>query len=250
MLGIMNYDSASYGQLIDNILKTQSVLVFCLLISSFYLATNAYAGFITVFTAFMFAAFIGVTYYGIRLSPSRTFYGAILGACIVLLIVSLQLAIFWGQYSGCLSMDSGIVYTGMPSVAPTEAPVSRMLYAQEDQQQFQEQIDVSDLIQLTTSSLLSIDSSKESSTSRYLRNTISVVCYHKKAMKSVCAFSVFMFLSYIALIYILFQHKHDILGSAPLDEGYGQVPSNDSLSPVPWKKEGSSNSSNSGSNFK
>ena len=56
------------------------------------------------------------------------------------------------------------------------------------------------------------------------RRLIGVECYHVHAMKSVCAFAVFMFLTYLFMIGLLLRFKDEILGSAPLNEGYLGVP--------------------------
>jgi hypothetical protein len=59
--------------------------------------------------------------------------------------------------------------------------------------------------------------------SRALSGSISSECRSQSAMKSVCAFSVFMFLSYLVLGGFLVHFKNAILGSAPLNEGYDTV---------------------------
>lgn len=52
------------------------------------------------------------------------------------------------------------------------------------------------------------------------KGAIGVQCTNPSAMKSMCAFSVFLFLSYISQCGILLVYKDNILGDEPLDEGY------------------------------
>jgi len=61
----------------------------------------------------------------------------------------------------------------------------------------------------------------ESTVSIIRSGEIGVECSHIGAMKSVCTFSVFLFLSYIFQIVVLYVYKDLLLGSAPLDEGLG-----------------------------
>ena len=56
-----------------------------------------------------------------------------------------------------------------------------------------------------------------------LIGTYGVECFETGAMASVCFFSVFLFLSYIALITALTKFKDDFLGSGPLNEGYANI---------------------------
>lgn len=114
----------------------------------------------------------------------------------MLVFVSLESAIFWGQYSRCTSSRR------------------RSLLRSDG-------IDHS----------LSVELSTELMYHREL--TYGVECNHTSAMKSVCTFSVMMFLSYLALIAVLIKFKNEILGSAPLNEGYSAVPTTPSESVVP-----------------
>jgi hypothetical protein len=60
---------------------------------------------------------------------------------------------------------------------------------------------------------------------RVLYSHFGIECYRTHAMKSVCAFAVFMFLTYIGLVGLLFKYKNDILGASPLDEDLPALPS-------------------------
>lgn len=136
-------------------------------------------------------------------SVSRTLFGVILGATSFLVVLSLETAIYWGQYGDCI--------VAVPTQAPTRLPgVVRKL-----------EQDISTVFH-------------EPLYHRLLRFNTDVECYHVHAMKSVCAFSVFMFLSYVVLIGLLLKYQHDILGTAPLDEGLGNYsPLPTSPPPIP-----------------
>jgi len=172
-------DGSLHTELFDYTILAQLLFTFCYLISSFVVAGNDYAGFLCVFLGLIYTGFACMSYYGVRKSPSRSWYGAILGASLLLVIISLQSAIFWGQYSECTRASS-------PTRAPTQKPSGRRL-------------------------------AQATSTQRLL---LGIECEHTSAMKSVCAFSVFMFLAYIVQIGLLLKFKNDFLGSSPLDEGY------------------------------
>ena len=127
-------------QIIDSILIFQGIFCFCYFISSCVAFSNEYAGFVGLLTGLIYIASVGHTFYGLKRHLNRTMYGSILGLSSVLVILSLQSAIFWGQYSNC---EEG-----------TTTDISN-------------------------------------------KGSIGVVCTHRGAMKSMCAFSVFMFLTYL-----------------------------------------------------
>lgn len=58
-----------------------------------------------------------------------------------------------------------------------------------------------------------------------------VDCRHRRAMESICSFSVLLFISYGAQIAVMIKHKNDILGSAPSYE-YSRVPTNIPSAPI------------------
>lgn len=169
-------EAYTHTELINGTLAAQGVFIFCYLISAFVVAGNRYSGFVVVFTGFVFAAFSGFTYYGLRIAISRTIFGAILGSCVIMIIISLETAIFWGQYDDCERFHNN-----------------------------------SGELQKTNNNLIGIE------------------CNHTSAMKSVCTFAVFIFLSYLFQIALLMRFKEDMLGSAPLNEGYSAVPQSSSL---------------------
>jgi hypothetical protein len=96
----------SYEEIIDYTLGGQAVCSVCYLISAFFLSGNSYAGFNAVLTGFLYAGSAGLTYYGLKRMLNRTIFGIILGVAVMLTFVSLETAIFWGQYSGCTPAKS------------------------------------------------------------------------------------------------------------------------------------------------
>lgn len=193
----MDIHPYSYEQLLDGTLVAQVAFTISYFISSLVVSSNAFDGFNAVMLGLVFGGTIAVTYFKVRKNPSRTMYGIILGMSVILMVISLQSAIFWGQYAGCQSDSSS---TSSPTMAPTSAPAARKLVAMD-----------TDLFV-----------SAESNFHRQLY--ISEQCKNKAAMRSVCAFSVFMFLSYIFKIALLVRYKNDILKSTTDREGYAAVP--------------------------
>ena len=289
----MVLEGQNHKDLIDGTLYFQTVVCFCYMISSFVVASNIYAGFDAVVLGLVYAGFIVTTYYGVRFTPSRTFYGAVLGGAIILCFMSLQSSIFWGQYAHCEIYDgsgtpsptfhpTSSFPTVKPSISPypTLAPTSPDMRRKRSLQQEQRSKDLkmelnsikqryriddvdgefknlrkgelktevtrgkeaesslSNFAELTnafsSSAHVAIETlrsrftgqaASQSTVTRQLRHNVD--CKHTSAMKAVCAFSVFMFLSYLIQIFFMYHFKHDILGSAPLDEGYNKVQSHD-----------------------
>lgn len=91
------------------LLGTESLYLF----SSFFIATNAYGGFVAVFTGLVAIAFTVLSWYGIRRKINRTIYGAVLGVAAIFVVIYLETAIFWGQYSGCESDPGSRRLTGV-----------------------------------------------------------------------------------------------------------------------------------------
>ena len=229
----------SHTELTDFSLLIQGILSFCFFISSFFVAANDYAGSFAVFSALLFVIFTGVSHYGISYSPSKTFYGAILGASVVLVFISFQNAILWGQYSSCTtspSMNPSVVPTSSPTLFPTSAPTDSAAaptYAPSissstmtptfspTSYSFRATFSPTNFI---TSPLATILSSSvvffKSSTSSQLfgqllqhRELYGVECVNSGAMKALCVFSVLLMLSYIFFTTILIRFKDDILGN-------------------------------------
>lgn len=97
----MSIQHYPYGTQLDLTLAAQSVFTFCYFISSLVLLDNSYAGFNGALMGLLYGATIALSYKGLKTDQNRVIYGIILGAVFVLVFMSLQNAIFWGQYSGC-----------------------------------------------------------------------------------------------------------------------------------------------------
>ena len=91
----------SHTTLFDATLVIQLLFTLSFLISASFVFANPYNGFNTIFLGIVYLAFIGVSFYCIRYDISRTKFGAILAACLYLVFLSLENAIYWGQYSNC-----------------------------------------------------------------------------------------------------------------------------------------------------
>lgn len=114
----------------------------------------------------------------------------------MLVFVSLESAIFWGQYSRC-SSDRRVLLRGGTDTYRDE---------------------ILSIHPISTEDYGPVTVSRELS--------FGVECSHTSAMKSVCTFSIMMFLSYVALVAVMIKFKNEILGPAPLNEGYAPVSTN------------------------
>ena len=193
----------SHEQLLDGTLLGQAVILVGYFITSLVVISNNYAGFNGFFTGLIFGGSIYLVYYGLR-HISRTFYGIMLGVIAILVFVSLESAIFWGQYSSCAHYS-----TKDDSSPPTMSPTSSSV----ESRRSLESLSAAD------AAALSFDSYQARALSGYINSE----CRSQGAMKSMCFFSVVMFLSYLVLGGLLAHFKNDILGSAPLNEGYDEV---------------------------
>jgi hypothetical protein len=224
----------SHEEILDVTLVAQAVIWIGYTISALVVISNNYAGFNGFLTALMFGGGIYLTHWSIK-HISRTLYGILLGMVSVMVFVSLESAIFWGQYGSCAHYSTKDD-SSPPTMKPTEMPVEdegrRALLFEEYQIKEHDALQVgvssamSSVISLLFSTLSSQPESDYSSlsSSRVLNSSyISDQCSSQGAMKSVCAFSVFMFLSYLVLGAILVHYKNAILGTAPLNEGYDVV---------------------------
>ena len=182
-----------WREYVDKILKAQGVIAFCFLICVSVLAKNEYAGVVGVFIALFFIAFIYVTYRGILLETNRVYYGAILGGCSLLLLVSLETSIFYGEYSKC-STDSD-VSSDTNIIAITD-----------------------DAIGIHYS-----DDTRRNLINRSLREVICVQCSKKSAMRAACFFSSAMLLSYLLLLIVLYFSKNEILVFSPNTDTYNPL---------------------------
>lgn len=180
----------SHSEFIDRLLQVQGLLILAYFISACVVGGNSFAGFNALFLGIIFGCVAVATYYGLKIYPTRLNFGIILGGTAILMFLSLQSAIFWGQYADC----------------------------ETHRRYLSEEVESNATLQRILSS--SFDLGPE--------------CKNTSAMKSVCTFSVFMFLSYIAQIWLLVQFKNDILVSAPPEtDNYSSIPSFNTLPSAP-----------------
>lgn len=178
-----------HGELLDRLLPGQAVLIACYFISACFVGSNSFAGFNALFLGVIYTAFTAATYYGLKIYATRVNFGMILGGSVILLFMSLQSAIFWGQYADCESR-------------------TRYLLSEEEHR--------------------NLSSFK-----------LGPECRNTSAMKSLCTFSVFMFLGYIVQIWFLIRFKNDILVAAPPEtENYNSIPSFNTLPTAPDQATG------------
>ena len=170
------------------------------------MAANDYAGFVAVFSAFCVTNFTGVSYYGVRYKPDKIFYGAILGASVGLVFVTFLSAIFWREYSTCLTSSE---YTSDPTSAPTSAPITAQS---------------SVLAATSLTELASLQHSKMMLESVRSRKLYGVECSQTSGMSALSIFSALLMLTYIYFITVLFRFKDDILGATRNNNRYFAVP--------------------------
>lgn len=225
----MNINPYSFEQLLDGTLAAQAVFTGCYFISTLVLSGNAFDGFNAVMLGLVYGASIALTYFKIRKDPSRIMYGIILGISVVLMIISLQSAIFWGQYAGCESSSSSSTsYSNSPTMAPTQSPTSSRRFLSE---------------------MGSMHEAYNPFSTSHRQLYISEQCKYRSAMRSVCAFSVFMFLSYIFEIALLVRYKDNILKASTGREGYAAVPNPMNAQPAVSSKIPSSYGGRPGSRY-
>jgi len=180
----------SHAELLDRLLLVQALLILAYFISACVVGGNSFAGFNALFLGIIYGGFAAATYYGLKIYPTRLNFGLVLGGASILLFMSLQSAIFWGQYAECESHSRRYL---MGELGP--ASVQRVLSSSFD---------------------------------------LGPECRNTSAMKSVCTFSVFMFLSYISQIWHLVHFKNDILVSAPPEtNNYSSIPTFNTLPSAP-----------------
>lgn len=226
---MMSINPKSFEQLLDGTLAAQAVFTACYFISSLVLSGNAFDGFNAVMLGLVYGASVALVYFKIRREPSRIMYGIILGISVVLMIISLQSAIFWGQYAGCESSSSSSTsYSTSPTMAPSPSPTSsRRILTEMD----------------------SVHEAYNPFSSSHRQLYISEQCKYRPAMRSLCAFSVFMFLSYIFEIALLVRYKDDILKASTGREGYAAVPNPMNAQPAVSSKIPSSYGGRPGSRY-
>lgn len=207
----------SYQEFIDFTLLAQGIFSLCFLVSALSVSGYDSTGYLAVFTAFFFAAFTGTSHYGISYKLTGVFYGAILGGSFILIFVALQSAIFWGHYGTCSTVN-----TPLPTMAPTMQPSTNTPTIQPSTNipTMQPSTNTPTLLQLNFLLM-------EQSVNIQHRRLGEIICISTGGMKAVCTFSVFLMLSYIFFLVVLFRFKDDILAKLSSNEQYTSVPSSE-----------------------
>ena len=146
---------SSHSELFAYVIAAEALFCFCYVVSSLFLLSNPYAGFISFVYGLALTGSVGLKWWSVR-AKDRVLYGATVGVVFLLVGMSLQQAIFWGQSAGCVSAATG-------------------------------------------------------------RRLLGADCNHVGAMRSVCTFSVFLFLADSVFLALLLRFKDALLPLGPGD---------------------------------
>jgi hypothetical protein len=94
----------SHTEVLTRILQSECLFTFCFVISSLFLLSNSYAGFITFIYGLAMASAIVGKWYSVS-AKDRVIFGVCLGVVSMQIVMTLQFAIFWGQSSGCVQQQ-------------------------------------------------------------------------------------------------------------------------------------------------
>jgi hypothetical protein len=197
----------NFQELVTFSIVSQAVCAFCFLLSAISLRGNEFAGAVGIITGIIYASFTGFCYYGIVKRPTRLGFGVVLGLAFVLVFISLEAAIFWGQYANC----------SLSSLLDSNASQRYMLATSTELPSSME----------TTSSSSSSSRSHVRTNRLFSTSTYTAECNNRPGMRSACAFSVLMFLNYLFFILVLLRFKDDVLGSAGQFDDYLSVPTSE-----------------------
>lgn len=210
----------SHKKSVSYLLQVQSVFICLYLLSAVFVADNSYNGFNSLLLGGVFLAFAGLTYYVLNFHINRTIFGAVLGSSCILMFIALESSIFWGQISNC---SAPMVTLALPlsTVAPTlmgaahrqsERPLMPHSYVHVS----------SNFFASPTNSISSVNGLRQLLASDHYR--YGPECNSRTAMRCLCAFSVFMFLSYITQVGLLVYFKKDILSNSNNNDEEIEVP--------------------------
>eukprot|EP00607_Mallomonas_marina_P010305 CAMPEP_0182418374 /NCGR_PEP_ID=MMETSP1167-20130531/2827_1 /TAXON_ID=2988 /ORGANISM="Mallomonas Sp, Strain CCMP3275" /LENGTH=184 /DNA_ID=CAMNT_0024592559 /DNA_START=123 /DNA_END=677 /DNA_ORIENTATION=+ len=101
-------DTTDKKGLIMLIIGAQAVLSFPFTICAFVVSGTANAGFNVVLTALLLNAFIGGSYYVVRKSKTPIAVGFLIGCAIMMTLLSLMTAVYWGQLANCQMVDRDV----------------------------------------------------------------------------------------------------------------------------------------------
>lgn len=101
--GSSSMQPLGHGQILDALFICQSLFILSYMISAIFQFSNVYNGFNAIFLGIIFLGTVICSYLYLRKNVTKVMYGILLGATFMLIFISLQSAIFWGQYSDCES---------------------------------------------------------------------------------------------------------------------------------------------------
>lgn len=210
----------SHTKSVSYLLQVQSVFICLYLLSAVFVADNSYNGFNSLLLGGVFLAFAGLTYYVLNVHINRTIFGAVLGSSCILVFIALESSIFWGQISNC-SAPSTTLALRLSTVAPTligeayrqsERPLIPHSYIHTSSNLFTSPNETRALRLASNSISSSVNGLRQLLESDHYR--YGPECNSRTAMRCLCAFSVFMFLSYITQVGLLVYFKNDLLANS------------------------------------
>lgn len=112
MIGLDFIEEFSYEQIFHVCLIILITLTsFYFLNSTFFLSRNSYGGLSSFMTSIFYISLSYFAYKCLKNEISRVSYGLLLGLFFLLIFISMQDAIFWGQYSLCESFPFSLSST-------------------------------------------------------------------------------------------------------------------------------------------
>ena len=201
----------SHTKSVSYLLQVQSVFICLYLLSAVFVADNSYNGFNSLLLGGVFLAFAGLTYYVLNVHINRTIFGAVLGSSCILVFIALESSIFWGQISNCSAPTTTTLTLPLSTVAPTLIGAA---YRQSERHLMPHSYMrvSSNLFTSPSNSVSSLNGLRQLLASDHYR--YGPECNSRTAMRCLCAFSVFMFLSYITQVGLLVYFKNDLLASS------------------------------------
>jgi len=207
----------SHTKSITYLLQVQLVFICLYLLSAVFVADNSYNGFNSLLLGGVFLSIAGVTYYVLNVHINRTMFGAVLGSSCILVFIALESSIFWGQISNCSTPTAPILIGA--TYRQSERPLvshSYIIHTSSDLYATNETSTVRLVSDLLSSSsgdgVLPVGIITRLLASDHYR--YGPECNSRTAMRFLCAFSVFLFLSYIAQVALLVYFKNDLLNNS------------------------------------
>jgi hypothetical protein len=96
----------TFDEILNPLLISQAAFTAAYLIAALIVCSNTFAGANAVLLGLLCVAFLTITYHVLKRELNRFNFGVLLGGGATLIFISLQAAIFWGEYSKCVKPDS------------------------------------------------------------------------------------------------------------------------------------------------